>query len=154
MSLSNYAEAKLLDHMNGTTSWTMPAALYLALFTSNPDEDASGNEVDDTVDDTAYARQSITFAAATSGAGTAVTSNTQTFAAVVYGSGAAAYSVTHIAAVVYGSGAAAYSVTHIAVFDASTAGNMISYTALAAPISRTVGKTLVFSTGDISTLLG
>lgn len=137
MSLSNFAEKKLLDHMNGAASWTMPAALYLALFTSNPDEDASGNEVDDTVDDTAYARQSITFAAATSGAGTAVTSNTQTFAAVVYGSGAAAYSVTHIA-----------------VFDALTSGNMISYTALAAPISRTVGKTLVFSTGDISTLLG
>jgi len=137
MSLSNYAEAKLLDHMNGVTSWTMPSTLYLALFTSNPDEDASGNEVDDTVDDTAYARQAITFAAATSGAGTAVTSNTQTFAAVVYGSGAAAYSVTHIA-----------------VFDALTSGNMISYTALAAPISRTVGKTLVFSTGDISTLLG
>ena len=136
MALSNYKEKKLLDHANNVASWTAPATQYLALFKTDPTDAASGTEVSAVVDDTAYARQSITFAAATSGVGTAITTNTQTFAAVIYGSGAAAYNVTHMA-----------------IFDALTAGNMLDYAPLNATVSRTSGKTMVFSTGAITSSL-
>lgn len=136
MALSDYKEKKLLDHANNVASWTAPTTQYLALFKTDPGDTGSGTEVSAVVDDTAYARQSITFAAATSGAGTAITSNTQTFSAVVYGSGAAPYTVTHIG-----------------IFDALTAGNLLDYAPLLASVSRTVGKTMVFSTGAITSSL-
>lgn len=137
MALSDYKEKKLLDHANGVASWTAPATQYLALFKSDPGETGSGTEVSTSVDDTAYARQAIAFAAATLGAGTAVTSSAQTFPAVVYGSGAAAYTVTHLA-----------------VFDAATGGNLLDYAPLTASIVRAAGKTLVFDAGAITSSLG
>jgi len=137
MALSDYKEKKLLDHANNVASWTAPATQYLALFKSDPGETGAGTEVSATVDDTAYARQAITFAAATLGTGIALTSNAQTFAATVYGSGAAAYTVTHIG-----------------IYDALTTGNLLDYGPLNASISRVTGKTLVFDIGSISSALG
>ena len=137
MSLSDYKEKKLLDHANGAAAWTAPANQYVALFKTDPGETGAGTEVSAVVDDTAYARQLITFGAATLGTGIALSTNAQTFAAVVYGSGAAAYTVTHLA-----------------VFDALTAGNLLDYGALNASISRVVGKTLVFDIGSITSALG
>ena len=136
MSFSQYTQKKLLDHLNEVAPYTAPADLYLALFKTNPGEAGAGTEVDATIDDTAYARQIITFAAATLATGISLSSNAQTFAAVVYGSGAAAYTVTHIG-----------------IFDALTTGNLISYTALGASISRVVGKTLAFDTAAVTVAL-
>ena len=136
MALSDYKEKKLLDHANNVAAWTAPTTQYLALFKSNPGETGSGTEVSATVDDTAYARQSIAFAAATLGSGISLTSNAQTFATVVYGTGATAYTVTHIA-----------------IFDAATSGNLLDYGPLNASISRVVGKTLVFDIGAVSSAL-
>lgn len=136
MSFSNYTEKALLDHMNGVATFTPPTNKYVALYKSDPGEANSGTEVSASVDDTAYARQLITFAATTLGTGIALSSNAQTFAAVVYGSGAAAYTVTHIG-----------------IFDALTAGNLLESTALGASVSRTVGKTLAFDVGAITVAL-
>ncbi|UOF79312.1 b-glycanase [Caudoviricetes sp.] len=96
MSISDYKEKKLLDHANNVASWTAPTTQYLALFKANPTDLDSINEVSPVVDDTAYARQTIAFAAATLGTGLAASSTAQTFAATVYGTGAAAYTVTHL----------------------------------------------------------
>lgn len=136
MSFSQYTQKKLLDHLNGVEAYTAADDLYLGLFKTNPGETGAGTEVDATIDDTAYARQVITFAAATLGTGIALSSDAQTFAAVVYGSGAAAYTVTHIA-----------------IYDALTTGNIISYTALGASISRVVGKTLAFDIAAVTVAL-
>lgn len=136
MSFSNYTEKALLDHLNGVTAFTAPTNKYVALYKSDPGEANSGTEVSATTDDTAYARQLITFAATTLATGIALSSNAQTFAAVVYGSGAAAYTVTHIG-----------------IFDAATGGNLLESTALGASISRTVGKTLAFDVGAITVAL-
>lgn len=136
MALSDYKEKKLLDHANNVAAWTAPTTQYVALFKTDPGEAGAGTEVSATVDDTAYARQALTFAAATSGAGICATTNAQTFAAVVYGSGAAAYTVGYIG-----------------IFDALTTGNLLDYAPLGASISRAVGKTLVFDTGAITSAL-
>lgn len=136
MSFSNYTEKALLDHLNGVATFTPPANKYVALYKTDPLDAASGTEVSATTDDTAYVRRLITFAAATSGTGIALSSNAQTFAAVVYGSGAAAYTVTHIG-----------------IFDALTAGNLLESTILGAPVSRTVGKTMAFDVGAITVAL-
>ena len=64
-SLSDYAENKALDHILGTTSWTMPAPV-LGLFTTDPGEATGGTEVTGG----SYARTAITFNAASGGAAT------------------------------------------------------------------------------------
>jgi hypothetical protein len=96
MAMSDYKEKKVLDHANNVAAWTAPTTQYLALYKADPTDTDSINEVSPVVDDTAYARQTIAFPAATLGVGSAASSSAQTFGAVVYGSGAAAYNVTHI----------------------------------------------------------
>lgn len=39
--LTNFAENKILNHILGIASWTMPAAVSMALFTSDPGETGS-----------------------------------------------------------------------------------------------------------------
>lgn len=41
-SLSNYAEAKLIDHMLRTASFSVPSNIYVALSTADPLDDGSG----------------------------------------------------------------------------------------------------------------
>jgi hypothetical protein len=41
-NLTNYLENKLIDHFLGTTSYTMPADVYVALFTVAPSDAAGG----------------------------------------------------------------------------------------------------------------
>ena len=62
---SNYLEKAVLDHFLGTSSTTAPSNVYLSLYTSNPAEDDSGTELSGN----GYSRISVSFAAATSGAG-------------------------------------------------------------------------------------
>ena len=59
MSISNYAENKLLDAIGGT-SFSVPAA-YLKLHTGDPGEDGTANAATETT------RKVVTFSAASSG---------------------------------------------------------------------------------------
>lgn len=122
MSLSNYAENKILDHMLGVASWTMPAAVYVSLHSSDPGE-TGANEL---AVANGYARQAATFSSAASGA----TSN----------SGTVTFTNT---------GSAWSAATHFAVWDASSGGNCLGVGALAA--SKTVGAsdTATFAAGDL-----
>jgi len=116
MSFSNTFETHVLNYVFTTTSVTRPTAWYLALFTSNPAEDASGTEV--STSGTAYARQSATFT---------VSGNT----------------ASNSAAIEFPTATASYgTVTHVGVFDASTGGNLIAYSALST--SKAVGTGDVF----------
>jgi hypothetical protein len=65
-SLSDYAENKALDHILGTSSWTMPTGVVIGLFTSDPGEASGGTEVSGG----SYARTTITFNAASGGTAT------------------------------------------------------------------------------------
>lgn len=57
MSKSDYLEAKFLDHALRNIAYTPPAAHYVALFTSAPQDDGSGTEVNGN----GYARKQATF---------------------------------------------------------------------------------------------
>lgn len=116
MSFSNTFETHVLNYVFTTTSVTRPTAWYLALFTSNPAEDASGTEV--STSGTAYARQSASF--------TVSGNEATTSAAIEFPTATASYGT----------------VTHVGVFDASTGGNLIAYSALST--SKAVGTGDVF----------
>jgi len=127
MSFSNYLETELLDHVFTNTAYTAPSTLYLALFTSNPAEDASGTEV--TTSGTAYARQTVTFT---------VSGNTATTdAAVEFPTATANYGT----------------VSHVAIFDASSAGNMIAYAALTTSKAIETGDVFRVPAGDLDITL-
>jgi|TARA_Y100000310_G_scaffold275401_1_gene291914 hypothetical protein len=115
-AMSDYLENKFLDHFLGTSSTSAPAAVYVALFTSDPADDASGTEVSGS----GYARQSMGFDAASS----ASASNTS--------------AVTFPAA----SGGAWGTITHLGIFDASTSGNLLFHSSLTA--SKTISDGDIF----------
>jgi len=127
MSLSNTFETHTLQYLFTTTSVTRPTAWYIALFTSNPDEDASGTEV--STSGTAYARQSATF--------------------TVSGNEA-----TNSAAIEFPTATASYgTVTHIGVFDAASAGNLIAYAALTTSKAIDTGDVLRINSAELDVTL-
>lgn len=97
MSMSDYLENKILDHIRGT-AYTSPTNLYLALFTSDPGENGAGTEVSGG----SYARKIVTFNAAASG------------------------SMSNSADVLFDVATANWgTISHVAVYDALTAGNLL-----------------------------
>jgi len=127
MSLSNTFETHTLQYLFTTTSVTRPTAWYIALFTSNPAEDASGTEV--STSGTAYARQSATF--------------------TVSGNEA-----TNSAAIEFPTATASYgTVSHIGVFDASTGGNLIAYAALTTSKAIDTGDVLRINSAELDVTL-
>lgn len=91
-TLSGYAQTHVMDHANGKTAWTMPAAVALALCTATPDSSKTGATIVEATY-TGYARAVIAaagFNAATAGgAGAASTTSNNgaiTFAACTAGS--------------------------------------------------------------------
>ena len=121
--LSNYSANEILDHMFNNASWTSPTNTYLALFTSNPAADASGDELSGG----SYARQELSFAVSS---GQTVTSN-------------AAIAFTDMPST------GGSPVTHWAVFDASTSGNMLAYGALPSSIAANSGDEVSIDSGAI-----
>lgn len=127
MSFSNTFETHVLNYVFTATSVTRPTAWYLALFTSNPAEDASGTEV--STSGTAYARQTVAFS---------VSGNL----------------ATNSAAVEFPTATASFgTVTHIGVFDASTSGNLIAYSALSASKAIATGDVFRVPSGDLDITL-
>lgn len=123
MSLSNTFETNTLTWMLTADAVTRPTAWYLAAFTTDPAEDASGTEV--STSGTAYARKSVTFT---------VTGDT----------------ASNSAAVEFDTATASWgTVTHIAVFDASTSGNMIAYGALDTSKAIATGDVLRVDAGAL-----
>jgi hypothetical protein len=127
LSLSNTFETRVLTWLFTGDAVTRPSAFYIALFTSNPAEDASGTEV--STSGTAYARQSATF--------------------TVSGNEA-----TNSAAIEFPTATASYgTVTHIGVFDASTSGNLIAYAALSTSKAIDTGDVLRINSAELDVTL-
>lgn len=121
--MSNYLENKLVDHTLGTTAYTKPTNVYLALYTSDPTDANTGTEVSGS----GYARQLITWNAASSGSSTNNTA--ETFSA---------------------SGGSWGTVTHIGIFDALTGGNLLLYANLTTSRPVNDGDSLLFAVGSIT----
>ena len=135
MSMTDATEDDVLDYILGNVAVSFtPGGMHLALFTADP-TDAYDNtlEVDESGStvDTNYARQPLTFGASSGGSASTITT-AQTFAAIS------------------GSG---YVVTYFGIFDHLTnltAGALIYSAALATPVTRVAGQTLVFDIGNIT----
>jgi hypothetical protein len=123
-ALSDHAEKLILDWMMTAGAATRPTAWYVALYTAAPSDSGGGTELSGS----GYARESVTFAAATSGTGT--TSNT---GAVVFTADGGDWG----------------SVTHMGIHDAVAGGNLLWHGALAAAKTVADGDTLEFAVGNI-----
>lgn len=121
-AMSDYLENKVLDHVLGTTSYTMPSTVYIGLSTGSFADDNSGTELSGN----AYARQSIAFDAAASG----TTDNT---AAVDF----------PVATGSWGT------VSHYGLFDASSGGNLLIHGAFTASKTVDSGDVLRISAGEL-----
>ena len=127
MSFSNFLETEILDHVFGAAAYTAPGTMHLALFTSNPAEDASGTEV--TTSGTAYARQTVAFT---------VSGNT----------------ASNTGAVEYPTATATFgTVSHVGVMDASTGGNLMAYAALTSSKTISTGDVFRVPAGDLDITL-
>lgn len=124
---SNYLENKILDHVLTATAYTQPSR-YIALFTASPGEAGSfTNEI--STSGTAYARQAVTFAAASSGS--SATNATVTFPTATANWG---------------------TITHVAVVDSDTegAGNVLFYGAVTTSKQIDTGDTFQISSGNLT----
>ncbi len=121
---SDYLERKLLDHALGTTTYTKPTNVYIALHTANPTEGGTGTEVTGG----SYARKVMTFSAAAT-----VTSVT---------------SASNASDIVW-TALPSTTVSHVAIWDASTGGNMLYYAPLSANKVIASGDGYTISTGQL-----
>lgn len=119
-NLSNYLENKLIDHFLGTTSFTAPAAVYVALYTVAPSDAGGGTEVTGG----SYGRQTATFTASASGA----TSNNSNI------------DFTNMPAA---------TVVAIGIHDNVSAGNLLLWGTLTTNKTTDAGDTLRIATGDL-----
>lgn len=111
MSISNYAELEILDHLTGTASWTAPSSVYIKLHTGDPGEAGTSNAA------TEATRKVVTFSAASSGA------------------------ITSSATVEWTNVSTTETYSHWSLWDASTAGNCLWTGALSSSAAVTAGDT-------------
>lgn len=134
MSLSNYTENELLDHLlgKGTRDFSSPTTLAVALFTALTGTESTTDEPTFTeVSGNGYARTAVTFGAAS--LGSASNSADVTFPTANGGD--------------FGT------ITHIGVYDATSGGNLLFYGALT--VSKTVqdGDTFEIKASNLTVTL-
>jgi len=118
----DYLENALLNAVLRNTTYTSPATVYLALFSSAPTESTSGTELTGN----GYARQAITFGAPSNG--------------VCTSSGAVTFTA---------SGGAWSAVAGIAICDASSGGNQL-YWDVKSISALADGDSINFASGQIT----
>ena len=120
MSISNYAELKILEHTTGKTAWTIPSNVYVKLHTADAGE------------------------AATSAAATETTRKAASWATAASGS------IATSATLEWTNVAATETYTHWSMWDASTAGNALWTGALSTSAAVTAGDTFQITTLTLS----
>jgi len=125
-AFSNYLETALINGTLRATSYTAPATVYVALFTTDPTDAGTGNEVSGN----GYARQSATFAAPSNGASS--TSADVQFPQATGNQGTIAF---------------------FAIFDALTTGNMLYHGSLTASKTIETGDVFKIASGNLTVTL-
>ena len=120
MSISNYAELKILEHTTGTTAWTMPTTVYIKLHTADPGEAATSAAAGETT------RKSAAWASAASG------------------------SIATSATLEWTNVASTETLTHWSLWDNLTAGNALWTGALSSSAAVTAGDTFQITTLTLS----
>lgn len=117
---SSYLRDKIIKHVLGEASYTMPSNVYLALYVTDPTIADTGVEVTGG----SYARQQLSFANASNGS--KVSNTSETFSSMP-----------------------AVTVTHWGIRDASSGGNLLYYGVFDLPIQLNAGNSLTINSGDI-----
>ena len=120
MSISNYAELKILEHTTGKTAWTMPTTVYIKLHTADPGEDGT------TAAATNTSRQSAAWATAATG------------------------SIATNATITWTNVSTTETYSHWSLWDASTAGNCLWTGALSSSAAVTAGDTFQITSLTLS----
>jgi hypothetical protein len=124
--MSNYLENKILDHVLKNTSYTSPTTVYLGLYTSDPTDAGSGTEVSGG----SYARQPISFAAASSGSSASNADITFPQATGSWGT-----------------------VGYVGILDQLTSGNLLFHTALTTSKTIDSGDIFKVTSGNLTVAL-
>ena len=124
--MSNYLENALINVTLRNTAFTAPAAIYVALFTSDPTDAGSGTQVTGG----SYARTAVTFAAPSNGVSLSNADCTFPQATAAWGT-----------------------VGWIGLYDASTAGNLLYHTPLDASKTIDTGDIFKIASGSLSVTL-
>lgn len=136
---SDYLENKLLDHTLKNTAYTSPTTVYAALFTSDPSVGSTSENLEAGIlttevsaSGTAYARQAVTFGAASAGSSTTTANVTFPAATANYGT-----------------------VTHVAIMDGNTHGadNVLFYGELDTHKTIESGDTFQITTSNLTVTL-
>lgn len=127
MSMTNYLEDKVLNHIAKKATYTAPTKLYLALFTELIDGE-EGTAVEVQAD--SYSRAAISFATAVDGVLMSDTDTNFPVAEEEWGT-----------------------ITAVGVYDALTNGNMLFYTTLASEQNIVIDNQLIFKTGKLTITL-
>ena len=120
MSISTYAELKILEHTTGKTAWTMPATVYVKLHTADAGE------------------------AATSAAATETTRKAASWATAASGS------IATSATLEWTNVAATETYTHWSMWDDVSAGNCLWTGALSSSAAVTAGDTFQITSLTLS----
>jgi hypothetical protein len=111
MSISNYAENKILEHTTGKTAWTMPTTVYIKLHTGDAGEAGTSNAATETT------RKAASWASASSG------------------------SIATSATLEWTNVSTTETYSHWSAWDNSTAGNCLWTGALSSSAAVTAGDT-------------
>lgn len=125
---SDFLEDALLDHVLGGATYTQPATLYVALFTA--DNGLEAGTITGEVSGGSYAREAVTFAAASGGSASTNATVTFTTATANWGT-----------------------VTHVAIMDAVSAGNVLFHGSVTASKLIESGDTFQISSGNLTITL-
>ena len=120
MSISNYAELKILEHTTGKTAWTMPTNVYIKLHTADAGEAGTSSAASETT------RKVAAWATASSG------------------------SIATSATLEWTNVAATETYTHWSMWDALTAGNCLWTGALSSSAAVTAGDTFQITSLTLS----
>lgn len=124
--MSNYLENALINATLRNTSYTSPATVYVALYTTDPTDADTGTEIAGN----GYARQSVTFGAPANGASTNST-------AVEFPQATGSWGT----------------VAYIGLRDASSGGNLLYHSPLDASKTISTGDVFRISAGNLSVTL-
>jgi hypothetical protein len=124
--MSNYLENALINATLRNTSYTSPATVYVALYTTDPTDADTGTEISGN----GYARQSVTFGAPSNGAST-------NSAAVEFPQATGSWGT----------------IAYIGLRDASSGGNLLYHSPLDASKTISTGDVFRISAGNLSVTL-
>jgi hypothetical protein len=120
MSISNYAELKILEHTTGKTAWTIPTNVYIKLHTGDAGEAGTSNAASETT------RKVAAWASASSG------------------------SIATSATLEWTNVAATETYTHWSMWDDVSAGNCLWTGALSSSAAVTAGDTFQITSLTLS----